>query len=107
MAGKSSYALGWRDWESQHIRFKALAGIADISGCSVFDAGCGYGDLLPYLLKLYPAISYTSVWNKCPELAALEANRRYRGWPGVNFISGNFITMPIPPGTTMYLQADH
>jgi hypothetical protein len=37
----SSHALGWRDEQSQAIRFKALAGLADMNGHSVLDAGCG------------------------------------------------------------------
>lgn len=49
---KSSLALGWRDHNSQLIRFEVLADIADLNGRSVLDVGCGYADLLPFLSEL-------------------------------------------------------
>jgi SAM-dependent methyltransferase len=92
---KSSYALGWRDTESQQIRFKALAGIGDLNGHSVLDAGCGYADLLPYLTHLYPAIgSYCGI-EQIPELLN-EAIHRYGDLPDTAFISGNFLSQNIP-----------
>jgi SAM-dependent methyltransferase len=86
----SSYALGWRDWESQLVRFEALADIAAMDNCSVMDAGCGYGDLLPFLRSRFSGISYTGV-EFIPELLDVAA-RRYADGPGVSFISGNFMT---------------
>ena len=38
-------ALGWRKQDSQTKRFEVLATVADLSGCSLLDVGCGYGDL--------------------------------------------------------------
>ena len=38
-------ALGWQNQNSQQVRFGMLAGMSDMGGCSVLDAGCGHGDL--------------------------------------------------------------
>jgi SAM-dependent methyltransferase len=92
---QSSYALGWRDTESQLIRFKQLAAIADLNGHSVLDAGCGYADLLPYLLDIYPQLSHYYGMEQIPELLD-EAMKRYGNIPGTSFISGNFTTRNLP-----------
>lgn len=42
-------ALGYRGAESQTRRFEALAAAGDISGGSVLDIGCGYGDFKGFL----------------------------------------------------------
>ncbi|MES2276292.1 MAG: class I SAM-dependent methyltransferase [Bacteroidota bacterium] len=93
--GQSTYALGWRDEESQLSRFSILAAIDDINGCSVLDAGCGYADLLPYLQTIYPNIGHYCGIEQIPELLD-EAIKRYGNLPDVSFISGNFITRNLP-----------
>jgi len=40
-------ALGWKGAESRIRRFEVLGVVDDLSGCSVLDMGCGYGDLKP------------------------------------------------------------
>ncbi|MDB4922996.1 trans-aconitate 2-methyltransferase [Mucilaginibacter sp.] len=80
----SSHALGWRDEQSQAIRFKALAGLADMNGHSVLDAGCGYGDFR----QLFPGMTYIGI-EQIPELLD-EAVNRYGNWPDTTFMSGNF-----------------
>lgn len=87
-------ALGWKDQESQLIRFKVLAQIGDLNGCSVLDTGCGHGDLLEYLLPLYPQITYTG-FEQIPELL-VEANKRYGKLPKCSFIQGDFMSDEIP-----------
>lgn len=47
--GETAQALGWRDGSQQHLRFRVLAEITDLSGCSIMDIGCGFGDLLDYV----------------------------------------------------------
>lgn len=47
-------ALGWETQEGQHQNFRLLLGLIErvhgpIAGLSVHDAGCGHGDLVPYL----------------------------------------------------------
>ena len=41
--------LGWGSVESQVKRFKILSEIGDLTGKSVLDVGCGFGDLYDYL----------------------------------------------------------
>jgi SAM-dependent methyltransferase len=109
---QSSLALGWRDMESQLIRFKALSGGIDFNNCTVLDAGCGYADLLPYLLQLYPNLKYYCGIEQIPELLD-EAIERYGHRPDTSFISGNFITRQLPVmdyvlacGSLNYTSAD-
>jgi SAM-dependent methyltransferase len=90
----SSLALGWLTYADQSDRFKALANIGDMNGKTVLDAGCGYGDLLPYLRSLYDDVSYTGI-EQIPELLA-EARNRYGNYPNARFIAGNFMVMEIP-----------
>jgi SAM-dependent methyltransferase len=91
---QATAALGWKDQESQLIRFKVLAQIANLNGCSVLDTGCGHGDLLAYLLPLYPQITYTGL-EQIPELL-MEANRRYGKLPKCSFMQGDFMSDEIP-----------
>ena len=53
--------LGWRGKDDQELRFKVLCDIADLSGSSVCDVGCGFGDLLPYLRTHFADITYTGI----------------------------------------------
>jgi SAM-dependent methyltransferase len=104
-------ALGWRDQESQSLRFRILAGIADLTGNSILDAGCGHGDLYTYLQVLFPGIVYTGI-EQIPELLE-EAIRRHGNLPTVNFISGDFMNADLPlsdfvmaSGSLNYYQSD-
>lgn len=87
-------ALGWRDRESQVVRFDALAAIADLNDHTVLDAGCGHADLRAYLHQLYPTVTYCGV-EQIPELMD-EAVRRYGNCPQTSFVCGDFVTDPIP-----------
>lgn len=89
--GQSSYALGWRDAESQISRFNILAEIGNMNEFSILDAGCGYADLLPFLQSIYPDTRYYCGIEQIPELLD-KAIERYSHQSGTSFISGNFIT---------------
>jgi len=54
-------ALGYRSQESQSKRFEALTQVGDVSGHSVLDVGCGYGDLKGFLDRRYHAVSYIGI----------------------------------------------
>ncbi|NHA02176.1 class I SAM-dependent methyltransferase [Mucilaginibacter sp. HC2] len=104
-------ALGWRDTESQIIRFDALAHMADLNGHSLLDAGCGHGDLRSYLHELYPDIVYYGL-EQIPELFD-EASRRFQDWEATAFIRGDFMTDEMPvadyvmaSGSLNYYNAD-
>jgi SAM-dependent methyltransferase len=47
--GESPKSLHWVDYPSQARRFKPLVADLDLEGKSILDAGCGLGDLVPYL----------------------------------------------------------
>src|SRR5262245_65308735 len=47
--GEDIRTLGWKNREEQNLRFKILCDVGDLSGASVCDVGCGFGDLLDYL----------------------------------------------------------
>jgi SAM-dependent methyltransferase len=44
-----SQRVGWRDRETQWLRFEALAGVAPLEGKSILDLGCGLGGMLDFL----------------------------------------------------------
>jgi hypothetical protein len=50
-------SLLWASVDTQERRFDALARLCDMGGKRVLDAGCGRGDLLPFLMRrgVYPA----------------------------------------------------
>lgn len=109
---QSSHALGWRDTQSQLIRFKVLAGIADLNNRSVLDAGSGHSDLLPYLQQMFPALGDYCGVEQIPELLRV-AIRRFGHLPAVSFVPGNFITDDLPvmdfviaSGSLNYASAD-
>ena len=91
---QNSFALGWKDNHSQLVRFEVLSKLADLTNRSVLDAGCGYGDLYPYLDKLYLGISYAGV-EQIPELLN-EAIANYSNMSNVSFIEGNFMFKNLP-----------
>ncbi len=52
----------WPNKEGQQIRFKALAEIAPLDGCSVLDVGCGLGDFYYFLRENNIVLkSYTGI----------------------------------------------
>ena len=59
--GPTVQALGWRDRPQQDLRFRVLADIDSLVGKSVLDVGCGYGDLLDYLVARGERPGYVGV----------------------------------------------
>ncbi|PTQ99708.1 methyltransferase family protein [Mucilaginibacter yixingensis] len=92
---KGTGALGWREPEHQLLRFKELAAIADLNGCTVIDAGCGHADLLPFLLEKYPQMKHYYGIEMMPELLD-KATERYGDLPNTTFFSANFMTRALP-----------
>lgn len=56
--GESPKALLWWDYRSMAIRFRELVKDVPLDGKSVLDAGCGMGDLLPYLYAKSTSFRY-------------------------------------------------
>lgn len=59
--GESPQSLHWINYASQAIRFKYLVKDLDIDGKTILDAGCGMGDLLPFLYAKSNKFSYLGV----------------------------------------------
>lgn len=87
-------ALGWKGAESQIRRFEVLAGVDDLSGCSVLDLGCGYGDLKPFLDQGFTDVAYIGV-DQMHEFVR-EAAKRHGRCRNTRFFLGDFTTMALP-----------
>lgn len=75
--GESPEALHWYDYRSMGIRFKNLIRDIEVEGRSVLDAGCGMGDLIPYLYTRASRFDYLGV-DINPGFIAI-AKKRYKG----------------------------
>ncbi len=68
-------SIGWGNIESQQLRFRILAEIADLSNCRICDFGCGFGDLYLYLTERFTNIDYVGIDLSVKLIE--EAKRRY------------------------------
>lgn len=59
--GESPKSLHWINYTSQAIRFKYLVADLNIDEKTILDAGCGMGDLLPFLYAKSNKFSYLGV----------------------------------------------
>jgi len=59
--GESPQALHWINYPSQAIRFKYLVKDLEIEGKTILDAGCGMGDVLPFLYARADKFKYLGV----------------------------------------------
>lgn len=59
--GESPKSLHWVNYASQAIRFKYLVADLDIGDKSILDAGCGMGDLLPFLYAKADKFNYLGI----------------------------------------------
>ena len=59
--GPGPKALLWWDYRSMAIRFRELVKDVPLDGLSVLDAGCGMGDLLPFLYAKSTSFRYLGV----------------------------------------------
>ncbi len=108
--GYSYKTLGWGSVATQILRFKILADIADLSGKSVCDVGCGFGDIYPYLKERFGNIRYHGI-DICPTLIG-EAKKQF---PGVSFEVRNILEEPstekydyvFASGVLNYKQPNH
>jgi trans-aconitate methyltransferase len=75
--GPGPKALLWWDYRSMAIRFRELVKNVPVEEKTIMDAGCGLGDLLPYLYAKSVNFRYTG-YDKKPEFIE-EAKRRYEG----------------------------
>ena len=74
----SGPAVGQWSEEGQRFRFEKLSEIADLSGASLLDLGCGLGDFYPHLAKTFEAVDYTGI-DIVPEIVAAAQAAHPRG----------------------------
>ncbi len=75
--GAGPKALLWWDYRSMAIRFHELVKEVPVEGKSILDAGCGMGDLLPYLYAKSSNFRYLGV-DKSENFIEI-ATKRYEG----------------------------
>lgn len=75
--GPGPKALLWWDYRSMALRFRELVRHVPVEGKSIMDAGCGLGDLLPFLYAKSLDFTYTGYDIK-PEFID-EARRHFEG----------------------------
>lgn len=92
--GNAVEALGWRNADSQRLRFEAIARAADFNGASVMDLGCGCGDLKPFLDRHFQGFAYLGI-DQMPEFIAT-AQARHGHLPRTLFHLGDFCHMALP-----------
>lgn len=88
-AGGDITTLGWKNREEQWLRFKMLCDIGELSGTSVCDVGCGFGDLADYLGEQGKDTFYTGL-DIAPSLLA-HARQRH---PDLRFLELNMAEQP-------------
>lgn len=75
--GPGPKALLWWDYRSMAIRFRELVRLVPVEGKTIMDAGCGLGDLLPYLYAKSVNFRYVGYDIK-PEFIE-EASKHFEG----------------------------
>lgn len=75
--GVSPKSLQWASYRAAARRYRTLTDSLEIEGKTVLDAGCGMGDLLPYLYARANEFNYLGV-DITPEFIAI-ARDRYAG----------------------------
>jgi len=75
--GESPQALHWWDYVSMATRFKQLVLDLDIKDKTILDAGCGTGDLLPFLYMKADNFKYLGM-DVNPDFIDI-AKKRYEG----------------------------
>jgi SAM-dependent methyltransferase len=59
--GESPHSLHWTSYKAQAIRFKNLLDSLDLQARSILDAGCGMGDILPFIYARADDFEYLGV----------------------------------------------
>jgi len=75
--GPGPKALLWWDYRSMAIRFRELVKDIPVEGKTIMDAGCGLGDILPYLYAKSVNFRYLGI-DKKPEFIEF-AKKHYEG----------------------------
>jgi SAM-dependent methyltransferase len=84
--GASAEGVGWKDCQSQQLRFQILSGVFQRrGGFSVLDVGCGVGALLGFLRDQgFENVQYTGIDVAAESLELARA--QYHDVPGAEFL---------------------
>lgn len=96
--GEGIETLGWKDKESQRVRFEVLSGIGDLTGCSVLDVGCGFGDLYGFLSERFKGLTYLGV-DISPRFVEIARKKH----PDAKFSCTDIIKDRLAPGSYDYV----
>ncbi len=107
--GYNPRSLGWIEG-TQETRFRVLAAIGDLEGCSVLDVGCGFGDFYEFLCRKGIKVDYTGV-DLNPDFLDIARQRH----PDARFITADFEVAKIDgrfdwafeSGVFNYMVSDH
>ena len=88
--GMSYKTLNWGSIESQKLRFKVLAEIADLTGKKILDVGCGLGDFAEWFSSNNINVDYYGL-DLTPELV----NHAKVKYPNLNFVNGSIFSKNI------------
>lgn len=94
LGNESLVELGFRNSDSQSKRFETLCQWGDMSGCTIMDLGCGYGDLKPFLDQRFSNFHYVGV-DFLKEFID-GAHERYGHSSNAQFIQADFLTAGLP-----------
>lgn len=86
--------LGFRNADSQLLRFETLCKWGDMSGALILDLGCGHGDLRPFLAERYAATQYLGV-DFLKEFVEV-AQERHGHLPDTQFLQADFLSVGLP-----------
>jgi SAM-dependent methyltransferase len=75
--GESPKALHWVNYASQAVRFKHLVGDLELENKTILDAGCGMGDILPFIYARAERFDYLGIDINEDFIAV--AKKRYAG----------------------------
>jgi len=75
--GESPKALHWVNYASQAVRFKHLVSDLELEDKTILDAGCGMGDILPFIYARTERFDYLGIDTNEDFIAV--AKKRYAG----------------------------
>lgn len=76
--GESPQSLKWASYKAATQRYKQIVADLDFEGKTVLDAGCGMGDLLPFMIAKTNKFKYVGA-DITPEFVKIAA-KRYSGY---------------------------
>ncbi|MFA5997446.1 MAG: class I SAM-dependent methyltransferase [Candidatus Paceibacterota bacterium] len=86
--GTDARSVHWADEHNQLVRFETLSKIANLSGKSVLDVGCGLGDLYKYFVSHSIPVDYSGI-----DIVPTFIDRARERFPDGRFLCGDAETL--------------